>query len=112
MRIAVTDEHFVNRRRAYVRSGPIVLGACLVLIVGFGIWAYAYQPLLANPFEVARQIQAGTIDDITVSLMAVMLPIAMLLSIGLTGAVVALCWAWLSSERRYMRIIDSLTSEP
>jgi len=111
MKIAVTDENFVNKRRAYVRSGPLVLGICLVTIVAFGLWAYWYQPLLANPFEVARRLDAGELDGTTVSLMAVMLPIAMLVSIALTAAVVGLCWAWLSNEKRYMRIIDSLTGK-
>ncbi len=111
MKITVTDRDFVDKRRIYVRSGPIVLGVCLAIIASFGLWAYWYQPLLANPFEVARRINDGLLDDTTVVIMAVMLPIAMLVSIALTAAVVGLCWAGLSKEKRYMRIIDSLTSE-
>ncbi|MGD8808624.1 MAG: hypothetical protein PVG24_03410 [Gammaproteobacteria bacterium] len=112
MKIAVTDRDFVDKRKIYVRTGPIVLGVCLVVIAAFGLWAWLYQPLLANPFEVARQINDGRLDDTTIVLMAVMFPIAMLVGIGLTAAVVALCWAGLAKEKRYMRIIDSLSGEP
>jgi len=111
MKIGVSDKDFVDKRRIYVRVGPTVMGVCLIAVASFGFWAWLYQPLLANPFEVARRINDGQLDDTSIVLMAVMLPIAMLVSIGLTGAVVALCWTGLSKERRYMRIIDSLTSE-
>ena len=101
----------MDKRRKLVRLGPIVLGLCLAIIVGFGLWAYFYQPLMADPFEVARQIQEDALDTTTVALMAVMLPIVMLVCIALTAAIVGLSWAGLSNERRYLNIIDSLTSE-
>jgi len=38
-----------------------------------GVWFYS--PLLANPFEVMAKMEHGVIDDNTLLLMAVMLPI-------------------------------------
>lgn len=111
MKLTVIDKEFVNKRRRLARFGIIVFPVCLVIIAGFGIWAYVDQPLLANPFEVARQIEGQEIDDTTIALMAVMLPIVMLVSIALTAAIIALAWAGLSNEKRYQRIIESLTSQ-
>jgi len=111
MKIAVTDKEFVDKRRKLVRLAPIVLSLCLLVIAGFGLWAYFFQPLMADPFEVARRIQEDALDATTVALMAVMLPIMMLVCMGLTAAVVGLAWAGLANERRYLGIIDSLTGE-
>lgn len=111
MRIAVTDKDFIDKRRKIARFGPFVLMACLLIIAGFGAWAYFFQPLLANPFEVARLIEGGQLDDTSILLMAVMLPIVMLVCIMLTAAIVGVSWAGLSAEKRYLRIIDSLTSK-
>lgn len=111
MKIAVTDKDFVDKRRKLVRLGPVVLGLCLAVILGFGLWAFFFQPLMADPFEVARRIQDDALDSTTVALMAVMLPILMLVCIGLAAAIVGLSWAGLANERRYLHIIDSLTGE-
>ena len=109
MGIPVTDAAFVEKRRKFVRSAPIVLGFCLVLVLGFGLWLYLRQPQLINFVEVARQIESGTLDQLTIELMAVMLPIAMLMCLVVLTAVVLLAWAGISNERRYQRIVQELT---
>lgn len=106
MGMAASDSAFVAKRRRFVRSGPIVLGLCLLLVIGFGFWLYLRQPKLINFVEVARQIQSGDLDQLTVELMAVMLPIAMLMCLVLLTGLIGLCWAWLTTEKRYLRIFD------
>ena len=109
MGMAVSDAAYIGKRRKFVKSGPIVFGLCLALVTGFGIWLYFRQPQLINFVEVARQIESGSLDQLTIELMAVMLPIAMLMCLVLLAGVVGLSWFWLSSERRYLRIIDELS---
>ena len=109
MGMAVSDSAFVAKRRRFVRSGPIVLGLCLVIVVGFGIWLYLRQPELINFVEVARRIESGDLDQLTVELMAVMLPIAMLMCLVLLSGLIGLCWASLTTEKRYLRIFDEFT---
>ncbi|MGD2166787.1 MAG: hypothetical protein PVF63_01700 [Gammaproteobacteria bacterium] len=110
MGIAVSDAAFIGKRRKLVKLGPIAFGLCLALVFGLGIWMYLQQPKLINYVEVARQLENGSLDQLTVELMAVMLPIAMLMCLVLLAAVVALSWFGLSNEKRYLRIIDELTS--
>jgi uncharacterized membrane protein YjgN (DUF898 family) len=109
MGIAVSDAVFVGKRRKFVRLGPVVFGLCLALVAGLAVWLYFLQPKLINFVEVARQIENGTLDQLSVELMAVMLPIAMLMCLVLLTAVIAFSWVSLSNERRYIRIIDELT---
>jgi len=108
MGIAVSDSAFVDKRRRFVRAGPVVLGFCLALVIGFGLWLYWTQPQLIHFAEVARQIENGSLDQLTVELMAVMLPIAMLMSLVLMTGIIGLTWAWLVNEKRYLRIIAEL----
>lgn len=108
MGLAASDSAFVDKRRKYVRAGPAVLGFCLLLIIGLGLWLYSTQPQLIHFAEVARQIADGSLDQLTVELMAVMLPIAMLMSLVLIAGIIGLAWAWLLNEKRYLRIIAEL----
>jgi peptidoglycan biosynthesis protein MviN/MurJ (putative lipid II flippase) len=112
MGISVSDGLHIGRRRKFVKSGPIVSGLCLVVVIGFGIWLYISQPQLINFVEVARQIENGSLDQLTIELMAVMLPIAILMCLVILAGVAGLGWVWLSSERRYLRIIDELSGQP
>jgi hypothetical protein len=110
MGMAVSDAEFIGKRRKFVKSGRIIFSFGLALVLGFGIWLYFRQPRLINFVEVARQLEDGSLDQLTVELMAVMLPIAMLMCLVLLAGVVMLSWVALSNERRYLRIIDQLTS--
>ena len=109
MGMAVTDAAFVEKRRKLVRAAPTVLGICLVVVLGFGLWLYLRQPQLINFVEVARQIESGMLDQLTIELMAVMLPIAMLMCLVVLTGVVLLAWVGVSNERRYQRILQELT---
>lgn len=108
MGMAASDSVFVTKRAKFVSAGPIVLGVCLALVVGFGLWLYFRLPEMINFVEVARQIENGNLDQLSVELMAVMLPIAMLMSLVLAAGLIGLCWAWLATEKRYLSIINSL----
>jgi type VI protein secretion system component VasF len=109
MGMAVSDAAFVEKRRKLVRAAPIVLGSCLALVLGFGLWLYLRQPQLINFVEVARQIDSGVLDQLTIELMAVMLPIAMLMCLVLVTGVVLLAWLGVSNERRYQKIVQDLS---
>lgn len=111
MGMTVSDAAFVEKRRRLVRLGTIVPAICLALLAGFGIWLYFRQPRLINFVEVARQIESGSIDPLTVELMAIMLPIVMLMCLVVMAGAVALAWAVFANERRYLRIVDGLSKD-
>jgi Na+-driven multidrug efflux pump len=111
MGMAVTDAAFVERRGKFVRAAPYVLGFCFLIMLGFGLWLYVRQPQLINFVEVARQIDNGDLDRLTVELMAVMLPIAMLMCFVLMTGVIMLAWVGMSNEKRYQKIFRDLTGQ-
>ena len=111
MGMAASDSAFVEKRRKLVKAGPILLGVCLVLVIASLLWLWFQQPQMINFAEVARQIESGDLGQLSVELMAVMLPIAMLMCFVVTLGLIGLSWAWLSNERRYLRIIAEIRGD-
>lgn len=111
MGMAASDIAFVSKRTKQVKAGPWIFGACLALLAAVAAWLYVRQPRMINFVEVARQIGDGRLDRLSVELMAVMMPIAMLMCFVLLAAVIALCWLSVANERRYLRIVNELAGQ-
>lgn len=102
------QQRFIMRRRKLVRAwritGPLVL---LLLIVAGGILFFNY-PLMFNPYASIERLEAGTLADSTVQLMALLLPIAMLMVFFMLVVVVMLVFAGIANDRKYLSIIQDL----
>lgn len=109
----LNDQHkrFLAKRRRFARSWPLVGMLLLLGIFGFLVWLFLRNPLLVSPLEIASRLDAGTIEESTLILMAGMLPVMFLGCFFILLVVILLGFAVFSNERKYMKIIDSLLHE-
>jgi ABC-type enterobactin transport system permease subunit len=102
---------FVDRREKLARRGPLACLVVLVLVVLLAVWLWRTSPLLINPWAVFSRLEADTMPEGTLSLMAAMLPVVMLACLGLLVAGAGLAFLAFSNERRHIRIIRRLTAD-
>jgi hypothetical protein len=108
MKLDDTSAGFLAKRRRFARTWPWV-GTSLLLVLGaFVAWMFVRNPLLINPLEVASLLEAGTLEESTLILMAGMLPIMLWLCLLILSIVIAFGFVMFSNERKYHRIIDKL----
>ncbi len=77
--LTAKDREYLQRRARLLRAWPWVGGALLLALVGLGGWMWWRVPKLINPWQVARQLNAGGLEPGTLELMAMLLPIIVLL---------------------------------
>ena len=106
MMLTEAEQLFVDRRRRLTQSWPFVGSGILVLLGSLVVWLVASKPLLANPFYVMSEIDRGTIEQSTLTLMAGMLPLAIWAVLFLCIATVTLAFSVFSNERRYLALLE------
>ena len=99
---------FLKKRRRLARFWPVAGTLLLAGVLAFLVWMFLKKSLLVNPFEVASRIDAGTLENSTITLMAGMLPVVFLACFFILILVVLYAFSAFSNERRYLRIIDTL----
>ena len=106
------QQEFLTRRgklqRAWRITGPVVL----VGLVVAGVILFFNYPLMFNPYESVTRLDAGTLEDTTVQLMALLLPIAILMVFVMLVVVVLLVFAVIDNDRKYLAIIQRLLPTP
>ena len=108
MDLTEKDRQFLARRRKLVRMWPLVGTILLIGFVGFGAWLLWTKPLLVNPYVVVARLDSGPLSPSTTSLMASLLPLATLMCLVLSVAVILFAFAAISNEKKYMAIIEKL----
>jgi hypothetical protein len=111
MAIEENDFQFVAKREKFVKSWPWVGGALVLLMLGYGGYLLFAQPLLINPLHAMEAIGAGQLKPELLTVMAAMLPEAVLMCFVLAGAFLAFSFSVMATERRYLRIIDALQAD-
>jgi len=98
----------LNKRKLLIRLWPWVGTTLLVLIILF--WGYLFfkSPLLVNPYYVFDRIQDNSLPDSTITLLAVLSPIAFLTCGFLVLTIVLFLFALMANERKLIDIIDNL----
>lgn len=110
MNLSATEQKFVQRRRQlqahwrYVGIGTIA--ACL----GLAAWLLITTPLMINPYYVMQRVEAGSLSESTMIVSAVMLPLVTVALIGLMFVLIAGMYACFANERKYIAMIDNLSS--
>jgi hypothetical protein len=107
MGLSTEQRQFVERRKRLTRLWRpfgVLLSIALSVLLG---WMWRYQPLLVNPVAVTRALADGGIDDSLLLLMAGLLPVAVLLSLILTAAVVLFAFVAFANERKLIAIIEA-----
>lgn len=105
MNLAEHEKRFLAKRQQLARVYPWVGATLLGVIIVFAAWLVWRVPLLVNPYAVLAQLRDGGLPDSMLSLMAGMLPLAVLACLLFALALVALLFAAFANERRYLSII-------
>lgn len=109
MKLSDKQLKFIRSRRKLIRYRKYVVPFLSILFVAFLGWMYYKATLLVNPYEVMSRLQSSSLDRDTMTLMAGMLPIIVLLAIFLLGALMIFFFIAMSNEARYIEIIDLVT---
>ena len=100
------EKAFVERRRRLLRLWPYVGSGMLALITGFAVWLVITRPLMANPFFVMAAMERGNINQFTLKLMAVMLPVVIWTALFVCLVTVFFSFAAFSNERKYQALLE------
>lgn len=108
MRLSATDRAFVEKRERRSRYWPWMGGSSLAILAAYGAWLWVKTPQLINPWWVIDRIEAGTLSESTMGVMAALLPIVMAALLLFTFMVVLLWFIAFYHERRFIRLIREL----
>jgi hypothetical protein len=73
------------------------------------VYLFWRVPMLSNPFAVLSRLEANSIPESTLAVSAVLLPMLLIVCLILAFAIVLMAFAHFANERRYLRMIRSLT---
>lgn len=110
--IGEKDVEFIKKRRHLVRWWNLVGSLTFAGLVSFVAWMFWKHPRLVNPLHVVAELQAGGIPQATLEIMAAILPMVVLFIFLVLALIIGFTFAMIGNERRYLRIIDQLESEP
>lgn len=108
MSLSPADKKFVEKREKRVKYWPFYGGAALVLLIAYGVWLWVKTPHLIKPWHVIESVQAGTLSESTMGVMAFMLPIVMAALLVFAFVVVLLWFVMFYNERRLIRLVRKL----
>lgn len=108
MRLSKADKAFVEKRERRVKYWPLFGAALLVTLVTYGAWLWLKVPYLINPWYVIRRLDAGTLSESTMGVMAVMLPVIMATLLVFAFVVVLLWFMSFRNESRLIRLLREL----
>ena len=108
MQLTATDSKFVARRTYLTERWPIAGTGLLLMLTGLAGWLWVDVPWLINPREVMQAVEAGSIPDTTLALMAMLLPVMVLACLVFSVLFVLLAWRGFANERRLLEIIERL----
>ncbi len=111
MELKEEQRKFIETRSKFVKTWPFVGTGLLAIILGLGTWLFLTKRLLANPFFVLNQLKTNAISLPTLTLMAGLLPVVILLCLFLVVVVIIFAFAAFSNEKKYLAIIKSLVEK-
>ena len=96
---------YLKKRSKLIRRWPLVGGCLLFLLFLFAVWLWFSIPYLIDPWAVSSAIQAGSLSDSMKTLMAALLPVAVLTLLALTASLLAFVFVAFRNERKLIRMI-------
>jgi len=111
MKLDERQIQFLKRRGKLVGLWPLAGSFLLVLLLVLIAWLYFRAPLLVNPFEVMARLDAGTIEESTLLLSAVLLPVMTLTCIVILIAMILFMFSAFSTEKKHLLLIAKLLEE-
>lgn len=111
MTLSPEEKKFVEKREWRVKYWPYYGAASLVLIAAYGTWLWVKMPHLISPRQVIESLEAGTLSESTMGVMAVMLPFVMLALLVFAFIIVLLWFVVIHNERRLIQLVRKKEAE-
>ena len=111
MKLTESELKWLAQRRTLLSLWPWTGGGMIAGLLGFATWLWLSVPLMINPWATVRAIEAGSVEDSTLTIMAVMLPILMLACLGLIVGIIVILFAVFGNERRLIALVEKLDRE-
>jgi hypothetical protein len=111
MKLDDQDMRFLRQRTRWMKAWPAVGLVLFVAVALGGVALFLRTPLVANPAHFRAVVAENLLPPSAVETMASLLPFAILLLFLLMEAMVLFGFTAFFSERRLLRIIDSLLVE-
>ena len=108
--LAENDLAFLQMRRRFLRFWRIAGFSTLVFLSALFFWLLFKVPNLVNPFHVQRQIDSNALTPTALKVMAVLTPLMVSVAFFLAAAIILFGFSAYANERRYLKIIDSLST--
>ncbi len=106
MQLTPTEQAFVDRRRRLLSLWPYAGSGLVAGMLGFALWLWFSAPLMINPLATVAALKSGSLEESTLAVIAVMLPILLLAMLGAFLVVVGLFFAAFRNERRLLELLD------
>ncbi len=109
MRLTADEIRFLEKRARFVQAWPMVGWILLCLIIGLGGFLFVFSPRLANPFLVLSELEGHSIPESSLSLMAALLPISVLMCLGLAVIIILFAFVAFRNEKQHIKVIQRFT---
>jgi len=104
------DRGFVEQRRVFIRTWPVLGGGLLVILLAIYAWLSVTQPALTNPVYTVNALSRGTLSPDMLKMLAVAAPICFVLIFAVIGIFLIIGFGLLKKEKHLIDIIDKLNS--
>lgn len=111
MGLSSADKAFIEKRERRVKYWPLFGAALLATVSAYVAWLWLRMPHMVNPWFVIESLEAGTLPESTIGIMAVMLPVVMAVLLVFAIAVVLLWFVSFYNERRLIRLVRKLEAD-
>jgi HAMP domain-containing protein len=108
MTLSSAEKKFVEKRERRAKYWPYFGAASLVLVAAYGAWLWVTMPHLIRPWRVIESLEAGTLSESTMGVMAVMLPFVMAMLLVFAFIIVLLWFVAFYNERRLIRLVRKM----
>lgn len=112
MTLSPAEKKFVEKRERRVKYWPYFGAASLVLVAAYSIWLWVKMPHLIRPWRVIESLEAGTLSESTMAVMAVILPIVMAMLLVFAFIIVLLWFVAFYNERRLIQLVRKMEALP
>ncbi|MFC2091547.1 hypothetical protein ACFLTD_02110 [Elusimicrobiota bacterium] len=106
-----TQKSFIEKRKKLIKAWPFAGYAMLTVIGIFLIWQWIRIPIMVNPVEIISRINSGVMEQSTLFLIAVMMPVLFVSCFFILAVMILFIFLSISNEKKYHRIIESLSSD-
>ena len=111
MTLSKTELNWLEKRRTLVALWPWAGGGIIAGLLGFAAWLWLAVPLMINPWAAVEAIRAEQVEQSTLIVMAVMLPILMLACLGVLVVAIGLFFVAFTNEKKLIRMVDKLSNQ-